>query len=854
VVDRAKERSTLLAAASNARAGLVTVVTIEGEAGIGKSWLVRSVVASLTDFTVIQSFTDLPDSPSVLVLDNAQELDAASAATFLTALEGPRLGRLLVIVIGRTGESELVAKLRPSSSREERGAVLTLTGFTTQQTMEFAAEHGIASLEMTRANLLAELTDGNPHHLATAFAELGQRLHVSVPRALPMPESFTAALATTLASLTPGGRALIELLAVVAQPIAITTATEIAARAGFEISFDAAVDSGLVTTFNEMGQRELAIRSVRVAQGVDRSLTPEKRRALHAAVAPSFSGWPRLEHLLFATEHFNDDLATELVGEADKLMAFGQYPDAARMYSRASGVSSASEDREHRIMVAAALAFFSDDAELASTLSASVARCSPSLDREMALGGIGYLLGDFPESLSLVRRALAMYPGPSTDLGMNGHFTAAVIASLELAVVDLAGSITTSSSALARYSAPDGTPPTPAEARLRITSGFALWIASAVDASEIALAPVLALPQTRPELADALTIWAQREYYAGDAASALTMVNLAHEAARASNALHIIPLCIALRSHIEYSLGQWDSAMLDAQAVLAHTTESRNGNHDVLAHSTIAMISANSGHLDEAERHVRVARRLGVERPLPQHAAAAGIAAAVLERESGHPHAVVHALAPLTEGALNVGLTSTGFTGWRAMLAEALIQLGSLERANTVITLFENDRSIRYFGYPGWLRGLLAEAKGDRAAAIAAYRGALATGDESSTPFSHALALRALGTILTGRGEAGESADALKAADRLFSRLGATNHLPAPDESELSLDDSKGWATLTPRERDTALLAAEGLLNREIAASMHVSVKTVEHHLANSLAKLGLRSRRDLEKLAGRGA
>lgn len=844
----------LHAAAVNARAGLVTVVTVEGEAGIGKSWLVRDFVGGLNDFTVVQSLADLPDSPAVLVLDNAQELDAAGTASFRAALEGTSLGRLLVIVAGRTGESDLISSLRPSSSRGERGAVLTLPGFTTQQTIEFAAEHGISSLEMTRANLLAELTDGNPHHLATAFSELGQRLHVSVPRTLPMPESFTAALATTLDGLTEGGRALIELLAVLAEPIAITTASEIADRAGFEISFDAAVDSGLVSTYNEMGQRELAIRSARVAQGVDRFLTPQKRRSLHAAVAPSLSGWPRLEHLLLATEHFDDDLAEELVSEGDKLLDFGQYPDAARMYSRASGVSSAKDDREHRIMVAAALAFFSDDAELASTLATTVARCSPSLDREMVLGGIGYLLGDFPESLALVRRALAMHPGPSTDLGMHGHFTAAVVASLELAVVDLAASITTSSSALARYSAPEGTPPTPAEARLRITSGFALWIASAVDASDIALAPVLALPQTRPELADALTIWAQREFYAGDAATALQKVNLAHEAARASNALHIIPLCIALRSQIEFSLGQWDSAMLDAQAVLAHTTESRNGNHDVLAHSTIAMITANSGQLDEAERHVRVARRLGVERPLPQHAAAAGIAAAVLERESGHPHAVVHALAPLTEGALNVGLTSTGFTGWRAMLAEALIQLGSFDRATTVITLFENDRSIRYFGYPGWLRGLLAEARGEKAAAIVAYREAIEAGDESSTPFSHALALRALGGVLATRGDAGQSADALKAADRLFSRLGATSHLPTLEPDSIALDGTSGWATLTPRERDTSLLAAEGLLNREIAASMHVSVKTVEHHLANSLAKLGLRSRRDLERLAGRGA
>ena len=95
---------------------------------------------------------------------------------------------------------------------------------------------------------------------------------------------------------------------------------------------------------------------------------------------------------------------------------------------------------------------------------------------------------------------------------------------------------------------------------------------------------------------------------------------------------------------------------------------------------------------------------------------------------------------------------------------------------------------------------------------------------------------------------------ALRSADRHFARLGATAFLPTSDAVVAGLDSLEGWATLTPREHDTSLLASEGMLNREIAAAMHVSVKTVEHHLANSLAKLGLRSRRDLERAAGRGA
>ncbi|MEV2276872.1 AAA family ATPase [Nocardiopsis sp. NPDC049922] len=51
---------------------------------------------------------------------------------------------------------------------------------------------------------------------------------------------------------------------------------------------------------------------------------------------------------------------------------------------------------------------------------------------------------------------------------------------------------------------------------------------------------------------------------------------------------------------------------------------------------------------------------------------------------------------------------------------------------------------------------------------------------------------------------------------------------------------------LSPRESEIATLAAQGRTNREIAALLHLSPRTVETHVANALAKLGLRSRRDL--------
>ena len=48
---------------------------------------------------------------------------------------------------------------------------------------------------------------------------------------------------------------------------------------------------------------------------------------------------------------------------------------------------------------------------------------------------------------------------------------------------------------------------------------------------------------------------------------------------------------------------------------------------------------------------------------------------------------------------------------------------------------------------------------------------------------------------------------------------------------------------LTPREREVALLVAQGLTNRQIAQELSLSTNTANNHVARILRKLGLRSR-----------
>jgi len=58
---------------------------------------------------------------------------------------------------------------------------------------------------------------------------------------------------------------------------------------------------------------------------------------------------------------------------------------------------------------------------------------------------------------------------------------------------------------------------------------------------------------------------------------------------------------------------------------------------------------------------------------------------------------------------------------------------------------------------------------------------------------------------------------------------------------------------LTARQRDIALLAANGAASRDIAEALHLSVRTVDSHLHSVYTKLGVSTRRQLAEALGVG-
>jgi len=104
-----------------------------------------------------------------------------------------------------------------------------------------------------------------------------------------------------------------------------------------------------------------------------------------------------------------------------------------------------------------------------------------------------------------------------------------------------------------------------------------------------------------------------------------------------------------------------------------------------------------------------------------------------------------------------------------------------------------------------------------------------------------------------GRGRAG--ARSLAASPRSARRLSAAS---SSCDSELGHDTSAGPAAadlpLTSRQLAVARAVATGKSNCDVARELYVSVKTVEFHVSQILARLGIDSRADIAAALGAGA
>jgi DNA-binding CsgD family transcriptional regulator len=268
---------------------------------------------------------------------------------------------------------------------------------------------------------------------------------------------------------------------------------------------------------------------------------------------------------------------------------------------------------------------------------------------------------------------------------------------------------------------------------------------------------------------------------------------------------------------------------------------------------TLARAEAVLGHDEDCRAHVAAglesSRRTGSDSIEIYAAAVLGL----LELSRGHAdHAAIHlAECARLEKQYSTGLLLPTIAQWAADLVEAHIRSGAMTDAECSLAALEEIA--RRTGLK-WAN-----------AGAARCRGMLVGEDRYEREFQTALALygeemafeRARTQLAIGmrRRRSRRRADAraaLQEALAYFERGGAE---PWAGQARAELratgvmpprDKVGGLRSLTPQELQVALIVAQGSTNREAAATLFLSPKTVEFHLGNTYRKLGVRSRAEL--------
>jgi DNA-binding CsgD family transcriptional regulator len=138
---------------------------------------------------------------------------------------------------------------------------------------------------------------------------------------------------------------------------------------------------------------------------------------------------------------------------------------------------------------------------------------------------------------------------------------------------------------------------------------------------------------------------------------------------------------------------------------------------------------------------------------------------------------------------------------------------------------------------------------GDIEAALASFGLAEEHAEAAGLPFPLAVVRSRAGAVLADAGRRVEAVRALRAARRVTASLGATPTTSRVDALLVALGEPAhgaagvGVGGLTGREAEVLAKVAAGLTSRQIAADLVLSIRTVDMHVANAMAKLDCRTR-----------
>jgi len=319
-------------------------------------------------------------------------------------------------------------------------------------------------------------------------------------------------------------------------------------------------------------------------------------------------------------------------------------------------------------------------------------------------------------------------------------------------------------------------------------------------------------------------------------------------AARKASAPGALPYALGHLSELDFRTGRWPQAYAEASEAVALATELGHMFSLIYALACLAWIEAARGLEADCRAHVTQMMSVSPHAKMIVRAYGARIGG-LLHLGYGRNEDAIKHLEPLSK-LMRSGIIVAPFLFQETPdLIEAYIHTGRRDEAQAALADLDRDATLS--------PGLWARAAAERCRGLLqddfepAFKAALALHDRTTMPFERARTELCYGERLRRAKQRSEARDQLHGALETFEGIGASpwadrarNELRATGETirrePAAIDE------LTLQELQVALRVAEGATNREAAAALFISPKTVEAHLSRIYGKLGVRSRTEL--------
>ncbi|GAA0222181.1 ATP-binding protein [Cryptosporangium japonicum] len=905
---RSNELAVLRTLFDGARRGESATLVVHGEAGIGKTALVRSALARLGDgvrvehAVGVESEMELPyaglhlllvglldrvgglpepqrdalevalglrsgpapgpfliglavlgllsetaaDGPLCCVVDDAQWLDEASRTVLAFAARRLQSEGVVLLFVMRTVDAPFT-----------RLPELTLTGLAEPDAERLLAQQLVGPIDdRIRARILAE-AKGNPLALrelplVRAPADLAGGFTMGGPVSLAT--RIEDSLLSRLDGLAPDARSVMLLAA--ADP---TGDAQLLRRAMRSLDVDAGAVEAVERTGDLVIGERVEFRHPLVRSGVYRTALPADRRRAHATLAsatiaerdPDRRAW----HRGHAAVEPDESVAAELEGSSVRARGRGGVSAAAAFLERAAALSPDPAGRARRLLAAAQAKLDAGAPEAAQALLDDVP--GPALDhRGSALAALlraqaGFARRRTPEIARDILAAARQLAGVDPELRRNAHYSALRVA---IAQGGRPGDGVDDGPGVDGYpwrdicqEVLDATDPHsthPVDVLLR---GQALIGVGARARAVPVLHRALAGLLTAPvDLIPPQSIGLEAISAADvwDMRLLMALCERQIAAARAEGLLTALPVMLSYAGAACASLGRLD----DAERFTDEIAVIGEAIGYTFPPHVRVQLAAWRGDTAEVARHAAVLRQGAAATGDGAPLSTAHYAEAILANGLGRHEDAVRV------GSLELGhVRQVTFTSRIAFeLVEAAVRVR--ERALADRALTELTALTEPVG-GDWALGTLAAARALTAGPTDAeehHREAIDRLGSAEMVIFEARARLAYGEWLRRQRRRVDAREQLRAAHDVLSGRGAAGfaaragrELEATGETARVRTEAPSTA-LTTQEANVARLVAEGLTNREIATRLFVSDRTVEYHLRKVFLKRGIRSRKEL--------